>query len=122
MPWRTGQDGEVSTKVDLDELPAEIAARGPAAFLATNGPERPHLVSVAVTQQGAQLVVPAGRNTARNATANPAVTLLWPFDAEHPENSLLVDGIATLGTDGDQLTIEVIGAVLHRAGGRGPGC
>lgn len=112
----------MSTKVDLAELPAEIVARGPAAFLATNGPERPHLVSVSVTQDGDQFRVPAGRNTARNVAASPAVTLLWPYDTGSPDHSLLVDGLGTLDADGSQLTIEVVGAVLHRAGGRGPGC
>lgn len=113
----------VSTKVDLADLPAEIVGRGPAAFLTTMGEQRPHIVSVAVVDDGSGVVsVSAGRSTARNVAERPGVTLLWPFDAEHPGFSLLVDGTGTLTDNGERLTIEVTGAILHRAGGRGPGC
>lgn len=112
----------MSMRVDLADLPAEIEARGAAAFLGSNGPDRPHLVSVAVTVVGEHLEVGAGRNTARNVGERPAVTLLWPYDATRPEHSLIVDGTATLHPDGDRLTITVDDAILHRAGGRAPGC
>lgn len=109
-------------RVDPADLPAAIESRGAAAFLGSNGPDRPHLVSVTVTMVGNQLEVGAGRNTARNVGDHPAVTLLWPYDATHPEHSLIVDGTAALHPDGDRLTITVEGAILHRAGGRAPGC
>lgn len=116
-------DGTVSTKIDLADLPTEITSRGPAAFLTTMGEERPHIVSVAVADDGNRVLhVPAGRTTARNVADRPGVTLLWPFDTGHPGFSLLVDGTGTMTEDGDRLAIEVTGAILHRAGGRGPGC
>ena len=112
----------MSKTVDLAELPDELRARGPAAFLMTNGPERPHVTSVTVTQVDGHLEVGAGRNTARNASERPGVTLLWPFDDAHPDFSLLVDGNATVTNDGERLAITPEGAILHRAGGRAPGC
>lgn len=112
----------MSMRVELADLPAEIEARGPAAFLGTNGPDRPHLASVTVTQVGDQLEVGAGRNTTRNVGDKPGVMLLWPHDATHPDQSLIVDGTATLHPDGERLTITVESAILHRAGGRAPGC
>lgn len=115
-------DGVVSKTVDLADLPAEIAARGPAAFLMTVGTERTHVVSVSVAATDGHLEVGAGRTTARNVAERPGITLLWPFDATHPGFSLIVDGTATLSADEDQLAIEPTGAILHRAGGRAPGC
>lgn len=113
--------GGVSIAVDLADLPAAIADRGAAAFLVTSGEIRPHVVSVAVTVVGDHLEVGAGRRTAANATARPEVTLLWPVDAGHPANSLLVDGTASISADGERLEIVASSAILHRAGGRGGG-
>lgn len=115
-------DEAVSKTVDLAGLPAEIAARGPAAFLITVGPERTHVVSVSVEATDGHLEAGAGRTTARNVAERPGVTLLWPFDATRPDFSLIVDGTATLSGDGERLVIEPTGAILHRAGGRAPGC
>jgi hypothetical protein len=103
----------VSIEVALDDLPAAVAERGPSAYLVTAGEERPRVVSVAVTWDGARLVVGAGRRTAANVAERPAVTLLWPTDAAHPEHSLLVDGRAAV--EGDTIAVVPESAVLHRA-------
>lgn len=108
----------MSIEVSLADLPTELVARGPAAFLVTVGSERPHIVSVTVTVVGDHLEVGAGRRTATNAAARPEITLLWPHDASHPDLSLLVDGRATASTDGERLVIVPSSAILHRAGGR----
>lgn len=97
----------------LDDLPAVVAERGPAAYLVTAGDERPRVVSVAATWDGARLVVGAGRRTAANVAERPAVTLLWPADVAHPEHSLLVDGRAVV--EGDTIAVVPEGAILHRS-------
>lgn len=111
----------MSTTVDLTELPAAVADRGPAAFLVTTGEERPHVVAVVVDVVDGALEVGAGRRTVANAAARPEVTLLWPADAAHPANSLLIDGTASPADQGERLRIAPSAAVLHRAGGRSAG-
>lgn len=108
--------------MQLADLPAAIAQRGSAVFLLTVGEVRPHVVSVSVAVVAGQLEVGAGRRTARNVADHPEVTLLWPHDDTHPDNSLLVDGTASLTADGERLAIVASRAVLHRASGRGPAC
>lgn len=57
------------------------------------------------------VLVGAGRSSAANASANPAVTLLCPPAVQHGF-TLLVDGTATVL--GDEIRIDVTSAVLHR--------
>jgi hypothetical protein len=102
----------VSIPVELADLPTHIARIGPSALLVTNssaGP--PHVSSVAVTLDGDNLTMGAGRKTRANAGANPAVTIVWPaVDGEH---CLIVDGQAR-DTTSDPFAIVPTSAVLHR--------
>lgn len=106
----------VSIAVDPAELAATIAERGPVAYLVTVRETRPHIVQVEVGWRGEELVVAAGRRTARNVATHPEVALLWPITDDHPHHSLLVD--ATARVDGEALLLAPTHAVLHRAGGR----
>lgn len=112
----------MSTTVELTDLSAAIALRGPTAFLVTVGEVGPHVVSVSVAMVGGRLEVGAGRRTARNVADHPEVTVLWPHGVEDRDNSLLVDGTASLMADGERAVITPSSAVLHRARNRGPDC
>ena len=106
----------MSIAVDLAELAAAVAARGPGAYLVTIRETRPHIVQVEVGWRGTDLVVAAGRRTAVNVGTHPEVAVLWPITDDHPHHSLLVD--ATARVDGEALVLTPTHAVLHRAGGR----
>jgi hypothetical protein len=108
----------VSIDVPIPELPAVVAERGDDAYLVTVRDDRPHVVAVSVGWRGTDLVVGAGRRTARNIVDHPAATLLWPVTQEHPKHTLLVDGTARTSEDGEWLLITPTSAILHRAGGR----
>jgi len=102
----------VSVPVALEALRERIQAVGPDVFLLTvsDGPV-PHAVSADVRWDGEQLVVGAGRTTARNVAASPAVTLLWPASGQ--DYSLIVDGSGAV--DGDVVRITPERAILHRS-------
>jgi hypothetical protein len=107
--------------VSLDELRAEVAKRGDAAFVVTTGDGGPHVVSVRLDWDGDALTGGAGNRTAANVAARPVASVLWP--ASFDDYSLIVDGEAS-ATDG-ALRIEPQRAVLHRsaaASGDGPSC
>ena len=112
----------VSVPVSLDALRQAMADFGPLAFVVTAGTDgHAHVVSALVPDT---LVVSAGRTTRRNATANPAITLVWPAPAGG-QYSLIVDGTAVVDDGGEQVTITPATAVLHRlagAAGDGPTC
>jgi hypothetical protein len=60
------------------------------------------------------LVADVGRRTAANASARPAVSLLYPVRADG-DYSLIVDGIAAVQTgDEPRLRLTPTKAVLHR--------
>jgi hypothetical protein len=102
----------MSISVALDELAARIAERRGGAFLVTVGASgTAHVASVRPDWQGDRLMVPSGRTSRANVAVHPAVTLLWPGDADD-EYALLVDGQADATQDG--LTIRPVSAVLHR--------
>lgn len=113
----------MSTRIDLTELPAAVADRGPAAYLLSVGGDdelAPHVVSVAVlveldSASGVRLVVGAGRTTSGNVGRHDAVTLLWPVSPAYPDHALVVDGVATLDPDGATISIRPTGAILHVA-------
>ncbi|MEO6988169.1 MAG: pyridoxamine 5'-phosphate oxidase family protein [Aquihabitans sp.] len=108
----------MSTRIDLADLPAAVAARGQVAYLLSVRGDHdpgPHVVSVAVEVVGDQLVVGAGRTTSGNVEHHPAVTLLWPLSPDFPDHSLVVDGLATLAPDGATISIRPTGAILHVA-------
>lgn len=114
----------MSIPVDISELADRLTEHGQAAFLVTVGSSgAPHVVSVGVALTEGRLRCAAGRTTAANATARPAVTLLWPGRGGS-DYCLLVDGTAELEPDG-QMAVEPVRAVLHRlhdAAGKGPSC
>jgi hypothetical protein len=104
----------MSVPVPLEALPERIAELGDGAFLITANLEgRVHVVSAAPRVAGAELVVAAGRTTRANLAANPSVTLLWPRSPDGA-HSLIVDGIATVGPDEDDVVVSPSRAVLHR--------
>lgn len=99
----------------LHELPEVIHERGPLAYLVTVGDRGPRVVSVTVeVLDGGLLAMAAGRHTVANVAARPAVTLLWPADADHPVHTLLVDGGAAGAADGDGVVVTPASAILHR--------
>lgn len=105
----------MSIAVELDDLPAKVAGRTGQAYLVTIRESRPHVVAVAPAPgPDGTLVVGAGRRTSANIAERPEVTLLWPVDAGDPKHSLLVDGTAAPGTDGETLVITPTSAILHR--------
>lgn len=106
----------MSTRIDLTDLCDAVAARGSVAYLLSVGGDHdlaPHVVSVAVEVDGDRLVVGAGRTTSGNVGRHPAVTLLWPLSPDFPDQSLVVDGVATLDPDGATISICPTGAILH---------
>lgn len=105
----------MSIEVSLDDLPAAVAARGPAAYLVSSGQTRPRVVSVAASWVDGTVVVGAGRRTAANAAERPEVTVFWPAGGDHPEHSLLVDGTATVDEAGETIAVTPSSAILHRS-------
>lgn len=93
-----------------------MAERAVPPYLLTSGDDgRPHAVAAALSWDGGELVGGCGRSSGRNATARPAVSLLWPPD-EPGGYSLIVDADAAVEGDGDERRIRLTPthAVLHR--------
>jgi len=117
----------MSVSVELEKLQERLSEYGPIALLITVGDQRgPHVVSVRVEYQDGSLVAGAGRTTAANVTASPAVTAVWPA-LGGGDYCLIVDGAGRVegSGDGQQVRIEPSRAVLHRvasAEGDGPSC
>lgn len=113
----------MSVPVALAQLHEEIGRYGAHAHLVSvRGSGEPHVVSVLVQADGDRLLAGAGRTTAANASANPAVTLLWAAPAGE-DYSLIVDGTAEVADD--RIAIRPTAAVRHRvatAAGEGPSC
>ncbi len=108
----------MSIPVEVEALPETVARYGHATFLLTTSDDgRPHATHVVVTVDGAQLRCPLGRRTARNGTAQPLVSFLWP-PTEAGGYSLIVDGeiaVEPAVGDGDPHgVITATKAVLHR--------
>ncbi len=102
----------MSVPVALEALREQIASSGADVFLLTvSDGTSPHAVSASVAWDGDSLVVGAGRTTARNVAAAPAVTLLWPASGQ--DYSLIVDGSGIV--DGDVVRITPARAILHRS-------
>ena len=108
----------MSIPVEVEALPETIARYGPATFLLTTSDDgRPHATHVVVEVDGPRLRCPLGRRTARNGTAQPLVSFLWP-PSEPGGYSLIVDGEIVVESgvdDGDPHGIvTATKAVLHR--------
>jgi hypothetical protein len=122
----------MSIRVDLGELQQHAAVRPFAYLLTTNDDARPHAIAVSPAfvvapaggdpnaSQGTpdHLEVDAAGRTARNATARPHVSLVWPPDVEGGY-SLVVDADAVVADDptadsGVRIGLRPTSAVLHR--------
>ncbi|HVM09123.1 MAG TPA: pyridoxamine 5'-phosphate oxidase family protein [Acidimicrobiales bacterium] len=107
----------MSVAVELEALLARIAEYPGAPYAITCGDDAmPHVVSVRASADGGAIAIDAGRTTRRNATARPAVTLLWPAP-EGRDYSLIVDGTAAVDDEAERVTITPTTAVLHRVAG-----
>ncbi|MGE2733630.1 pyridoxamine 5'-phosphate oxidase family protein [Mycolicibacterium vaccae] len=102
----------MSVKVDLDTL-ADALGDYSYAYLVTVGDDfRAHTVAVdPLLADGVLQVGSVGNSTRRNASAHPAVTLVWP-PRDPGGYTLIIDGAADTADDG--ITIRPTGAVLHR--------
>ena len=105
----------MSIRVELVDLAEAVRARGPGYLMTAGNEGRPHTIHVSFTIEGTELRAPSGRSTGRNIEANPKVALLWP-PASPDDYSLIVDGDATVETDGDHsvAVITATSAILHR--------
>ena len=106
----------MSVPVGLEELAARIDERVMGPYLLTSDDDgRPHATAIALRWEGAELVGPCGRSSARNATARSAVSVLWPPD-EPGGYSLIADAEATIEPvgDGRQVRLCPTHAILHR--------
>lgn len=102
----------MSLPVPLAELHDALAEHTYAYLLTASTTGGPHVVAVSPELEGAALLVPdVGRRTASNATASPAVTVVWPPRTDGGY-SLIVDGEAVV--DGDRITVTPRRAVQHR--------
>ena len=111
----------MTVPVSIERLREETDRFGPVAFLLTVSDDgRPHAVSVPVAWAGEDLVAETGRRTARNASARPAVSLLWG-PVEPGGYSLIVDGDAAVtpvddpDREGGRIAVRPTTAVLHRS-------
>jgi hypothetical protein len=115
----------MSVAVDITALGERLAEFGTRAYLVTVGDEAaPHVTSVEVALDGAQLALRVGNRTAANLSDRAAATLLWPAPPGGAY-SLLVDVTATGPVAPGPCTLRPDTAVLHRAAGAagdGPNC
>jgi hypothetical protein len=102
----------MSVKVDLAALAETMADYGQAYLLTVSDDQRPHAVAVRPEVQGEALAVHRlGGRTLANLAERPEVTLLFP-PREEGGYSLIVDGRATVTSDG--AVVAPSHAVLHR--------
>lgn len=95
-----------------DELADVAAEHGDAAYvISTRDDGRSHLVHVVVTVVDGVVRCRVGSGTAAALQQRPTVVLLWP-QVSPDGYSLIADGTAVV--DGDELAIDVSGAVRHR--------
>ena len=102
----------MSIPVPLDSLRDAVRERGMRAYVLTVSEDgRPHVVHAPVGWDGDRLAAEVGRRSAANATARPAVSLLFPV-RDDGDYSLIVDGSAVV--DGQRLLVTPTKGVLHR--------
>lgn len=103
----------MSIPVELTALAEAVAARTMAPYLLTSDDDgRPHATAITLRWEDGELIGPCGRSTARNGTARPTVSLLWPPNTPG-EYSLIVD--ADMVVDDDRLArLAPTHAILHR--------
>ena len=108
----------MSVPVALAALAERVDDFGEVAYLVSvSGTGLPHVVAVRARWDDGELVVGAGRQTMRNASARPDVTLLWPAAPGGPYG-LIVDGTARVRAGSMEadvaLAVKPAAAVLHR--------
>ena len=106
----------MSIRVEMAELPAEIASRGGGFLLSSVMDSRPHAAhlsfEIAAADGQVELRASAGRTARGNCQQRPAVTVLWPA-TEEGGHSLIVDGEARVDSD-EHIIVTAVSAVLHR--------
>ena len=103
----------MSIAVSLDRLREETNRFGATPYLLTVSDDaRAHATAVTVEWQDDELVMSVGARSARNATARPEVSLLWP-PFEPGGYSLISDGVVRVAGD-TRLAFAPTHAVLHR--------
>src|SRR5215813_2824996 len=113
----SGKGRRMSVPVPPERVRNATEERGGRAYVLTVSDDgRPHAVDALVAWEGDVLVADVGRRSARNATARPSVSLLYPVRAAG-DHSLIVDGTAAVvpGGDGHRLRVTPTWAVLHRS-------
>jgi len=101
----------MSIPVEIEQLGDALADRGAGYLLTASADGRVKAVTVEPTLAEGVLRCPTSRGSARNLSAQPAATLLFP-PREPRGHTLLVDGTATADDDG--ITFTPGSAVLHR--------
>lgn len=107
----------MSKVVELTALADEVARWGPGFLLSVSDGERPHLLALEpqVIEDGDGVMLRfavGGGRVLRNASARPAVTVLFPPQPDGDGFSLVVDGMASV--DGETVDVRATSAVLHR--------
>lgn len=97
--------------VPLDELAEKLTAFPWGYLLTVRDDGRAQSLAVPTELLDGALVASVGQGTARNATARPNVTMVFP-GARGEEFSLIVDGDAVVS--GDRIAVTPTRAVLHR--------
>ena len=115
----------MSIAIAVDRLRNEMQRfTFPPYLITVSDDAHPHAVAVDVTWERDTLATKVGKRSARNASAHPDVSLLWPPN-EPGGYSLIVDGTAAFTTD-DRIVVTPTRAVLHRPAASAdllkPGC
>ena len=111
----------MSIKVEIPELADVVAQHGAGYLLTGSDNGRPHAAQLEFGVSGAELRCVTGRTSVRNATARPAVSILWP-PTEPGGYSLIVDGDAqVVDADTGAVVVTATSAVLHRPAPANPG-
>jgi hypothetical protein len=102
----------------VPDLESAVRERGGHAYIVTVSEQgAPHAVWVPVQWERDALVAEVGAQTAVNAAARPRVSVLYPVRAAG-DNSLIVDGAATVGVgeEARRVRVKPTRVVLHRPG------
>src|SRR4030095_12359703 len=95
----------MSVPVAVERLRNEILRFTFAPYLITVGDDaHPHAVAVDVTWERDTLALKVGKRSARNSSAHPQVSLLWPPN-EPGGYTLIVDGTAAFTTSDDRIVV-----------------
>jgi hypothetical protein len=107
----------MSVPVDPSELAPAVREFGSTAYLLTSDDDgRPRVNQVAPSVEADRISATVGGSASRNASARPAVTVLWP-PVEEGGFTLIADGMAIVpGEPGPDAALEIVvsSAVLHR--------